>query len=89
MSLEALVDLCVRVGVSMQMIPEGVDLIPPKQNVPQLGLPQSSDRPHNARWTREQLNAAYYLLDSADELEEEGVLWDYTPADDMEVGVFD
>lgn len=77
-----------KVGVSMQMIPRGVDLIPPKQNVPQLGLPQN-DRPHNPRLTREQLNAAYYMLDSADELEEEGVMWDYTSADSMEVGVFD
>lgn len=83
MSLEALVDLCMRVGVSMQLIPHGVDLIPPKENVPQLGrsLPPR---------TREQLNAAYYLLDSADDWEEEGVLWGYAPPDsNMEMGVFD
>jgi hypothetical protein len=88
MSIESLVDMCLRVGVSMQLIPKGVDVIPPKQNVPHLGLPDSHQDP---RRTRAQLNAAYYLLDDTDDLEEAGVLWDYTPpvGSRMEVGVFD
>jgi hypothetical protein len=87
MSVEALVELCMKVGVFMQLVPEGVDLIPPKQNVQQLGLPNGHQRYDEQRRTRDHLNFAFYMLDGADDLDEDGVIWDYS-ADDTGFGVF-
>lgn len=79
--MEALVEICLNVGVMMEIIPDGVDIIPPQQHVPQFGLQQLSSSVfeyQQMQRQQEKLNSAYYMLDEADDLSEEGVMFDYS-----------
>jgi hypothetical protein len=67
--VEELDDFCDKVGVYMQVVPDGVELIPPSQNVEHLGQHSSH------RQVQEQLNYAFDMADGAD-FEEEGVIRD-------------
>jgi hypothetical protein len=78
MSIEALVDFCLGVGVMMQLIPDGIDIIPPKQNVSKLGLESDTTIKKQKRQILEDLNVAYYMLDETDDFDEEGILIDHT-----------
>jgi hypothetical protein len=68
----------------MEVIPEGIDILPPTQHVPQFGLQQqqksssssSVDEYRQIQQLREKFNFAYYMLDETDDLEEEGILFD-------------
>lgn len=87
-SVEALVEICLNVGVLIEVIPEGIDILPPTQHVPQFGLQQqqqkssssssssSVDEYRQIQRLREKFNFAYYMLDETDDLEEEGILFD-------------
>lgn len=77
MSIEALVDFCLGVGVMMQLIPDGIDIIPPKQNVSKLGL-QQRDETRRQKQIYHELNVAYYMLDETDDFDEEGILVEHT-----------
>ena len=59
------------IGVYRQVIPDGVELIPPSQNVEQLGLHSNMNR----RQVREQLDYHFDMVDGAD-FEEEGLIWE-------------
>lgn len=69
--VDELDDLCETIGVYRQVIPAGVELIPPTQNVEQLGQHSIMNR----RRVREQLNYHFDMVDGAD-FEEEGLIWD-------------
>lgn len=98
-SVEALVEICLNVGVMMELIPDGVDILPPQQHVTQFGLQQDVSSIHEYRQIQKQqekLNFAYYMLDETDDFSDEGVLLDYSyPSDDASadatttLGVFD
>lgn len=91
MSIEALVDFCLNVGVMMQLIPDGIDIIPPKQNVSKFGLQNNNDHNNNnsnghdnnqmsrrqQQQTYKELNNAYYMLDETDDFDDEGILMDH------------
>jgi Protein of unknown function (DUF3110) len=70
MSVDELDDFCDKVGVYMQVVPAGVELIPPSQNVEHLG-----QHANISRRLREQLSYVFDMSDGA-EFEEEGLIWD-------------
>jgi hypothetical protein len=98
-SVEALVEICLNVGVLMEVIPDGIDILPPQQHVPQLGLHQQSSSIHEYRHKQQQqekLNFAYYMLDETDDFVDEGIMLDRNyNADDVSAetafmqGIFD
>lgn len=69
--MEDLFEFCDRVGVYMQVVPDGVELIPPSQNVENLGQHGASQRR-----VREQLDYVFDMADGA-EFDEEGLIWDH------------
>ena len=72
--MNSLDDLCEKLGVYVQVVPYGVELIPPSQRVEQLGR-------HN-RSLREQqnhLNYVFAMVDGA-EFADDGLLWETTDA---------
>ena len=79
-SVEALVEICLNVGVMMELIPDGIDILPPQQDVPQFGVQFQSSSIQEYRQLQQQqekLNVAYYMLDETDDLDDEGLLFDY------------
>lgn len=67
LSLDALNEFCETLGVYVQVIPDGVELIPPQQNVEQLGQ-------HN-RSLKDQQNHLNYVFAMEDGgFEEDGML---------------
>jgi geranylgeranyl pyrophosphate synthase len=66
-SLENLDDFCDTLGVYVQVVPDGIDLIPPTQMVKSLG--------HNPDLKEEQ-HRLNYLFAMAEEFEDEGLLID-------------
>jgi hypothetical protein len=86
--VEALVEICLRVGVGMELISEDMPpLRPPRRQVPQFGVSRrrrqrptpplpSSLIPDDHHWQRqrEKISMAYYMLD--DDFQDEGVLFD-------------
>ena len=79
-SVEALVEICLNVGVLMEVIPDGIDILPPQEHVPKFGIQHPSSSIHEYRQIQEQedrLNFAYYMMDETDEFDEEGVLLDF------------
>jgi hypothetical protein len=78
-SVEALVEICLNVGVLMEVIPDGIDILPPAQHVPHFGLQKeqlssSVDQYRKMQQLQEKFNFAYYMLDETDDLEEEGII---------------
>ena len=93
-SIEALVDLCLNVGVLMEVIPDGIDILPPTQQVSQFGLQRqqqqssslsSLEEYRHIQQLQEKFNVAYYMLDETDDLEEEGILLHFSDDDDNDV----
>lgn len=66
--LDDLGQFCQKLGVYVQVVPTGVDLIPPQQNVKQLGKVNRS-----LREQQDHLNYIFDMIDGAD-FEEEGLL---------------
>jgi len=62
-TLESLEQLCDKLGVYVQIVPKGVDVLPPSQNVAELGR-------HNRRLKQEKHDLEY-LFDMLDELEDD------------------
>lgn len=69
MSLDFLESLCDGLGVDSQIVPNGVDLLPPAQNVEQLG---TTKKP-GLRRERKSLDYVFAMMDG---VEEEGALMD-------------
>jgi len=66
--IDDLDQFCQKLGVYVQVVPAGVDLIPPQQNVKQLGRVNRS-----LREQQDHLNYIFDMMDSTD-FEEEGLL---------------
>lgn len=66
-SVEAIVEICCNMGVTIQLIPDGIDVIPPKYNVEQLGLPSSSsnqkEMKNNHHHNHGTMNKSSYYMD--------------------------
>jgi hypothetical protein len=84
----------------IQLVPNGIDIVPPKQNVSKFGLQRQQDNNndnHNnnsrrQQQTKEKLNFLYYMLDETDGFNDEGILLDdYYPTSmgSTSFGVFD
>lgn len=69
MLVDSLDAMCENLGVYVQVVPDGVELIPPSQRVEQLGR-------NNSRSLREQQTHLNYVFDMAEgaEFEDEGLL---------------
>ena len=64
----------------MELIPDGIDILPPQKDVPQFGVQLQSSSIEEYRQLQQQqekLNLAYYMLDETDDLDDEGLLFDY------------
>jgi len=69
-NMSLLEDLCENLGVSAQIVPDGMDVLPPQENVKQFGS-------HQTATLREQQKHLEYVFDMAegcDEFEDEGIL---------------